>query len=37
MHDKMCKLADLANAEFRSSRVKKQTIKRKHEGANNRR
>lgn len=28
MPEKMCKLADLANAEFRSKRVKKQTIKR---------
>lgn len=28
MPEKMCKLADLANAEFISSRVKKQTIKR---------
>jgi hypothetical protein len=28
MPEKMCKLADLANAEFKSSRIKKQTIKR---------
>lgn len=28
MPEKMCKLADLANAEFRSSRVRKQTINR---------
>ena len=28
MPEKMCKLADLANAEFMSNRVKKQTIKR---------
>lgn len=28
MPEKMCKIADLANAEFMSSRVKKQTIKR---------